>query len=166
MTLKSIPFSSTVKPEKIPPTLIFIDTETYTDGDYQRLMLGCAEIWKVTRQGLPHKRYQVERRLFRSEDEYYNLIRAAGPCRVVAHNWQFDASVLRIGSRATMTKYEYDLDPTKGIYPAGGSGFSPFWIMLRWADGTECELIDNTNFHKTSLSKLGESYGMSSLARP
>ena len=33
MSDKSVPFSATVKPEKIPPYTVFIDTETFTNGE-------------------------------------------------------------------------------------------------------------------------------------
>ena len=166
MSDKSVPFSATVKPEKIPPYTVFIDTETFTNGEYQCLMLGCAEVWRTTKAGLPDHRKPPRRLLFRSESEFYALIGSLHSCRVVAHNWQFDAAVLRIGSRSTTETYGYRLDPSRGIYPACGSGFSPFWIHMVWQSGQESELIDNTNFHKTSLAKLGASYGLDKLDMP
>lgn len=162
----SIPFRSRVKTEDLPPATVFLDTETYTDGEYQKLLLGCFEYFPTNRWGLPDKRHQVHRGIFRTEVEFYDLLKSWGACRVVAHNWQFDAAVLRLGALSAMEAYGYVLDPEQGIYPVGGSGFSPFWITLAWEDGTRAEFICNTNFHKTSLAKLGESFGLDKLTMP
>ena len=165
----SVPFTSGVRREDLPPATLFIDTETYTDGDYQRLMLGCYELWVTRRDGLPSRqngRDQVVKGLFRNEDQFYRLLQSVGRCRVVAHNWQFDASVLRLGSVATRDKYAYDMLPRSGIYPVASGGFSPFWITLMWSDGVQAEFICNTNFHKTSLARLGESFGLAKLEMP
>ena len=164
--MNSIRFTQRVKEEKLPPITIFVDTETFTAGEYQRLMLGCAEVWKTGRYGTPDKRSRPQRILFRTEEEFYRLIESHPSCRVVAHNWQFDAAVLRIGSRSTTKRWRYWLDPEQGIYPCCGSGFSPYWVNLQWEDGQRTELIDNTNFHKTSLSSLGESFGLAKLDMP
>lgn len=165
----SQPFRGRVSKEDLPPRTVFIDTETWGSDrdDYQRLLLGCFEVWETNRHGLPNRIHKaVHRGLFRSETEFYGLLRSWGPCRVVAHNWQFDAAVLRIGSRATRKEHGYGLDPSEGIFPVGRGSYSPFFVVLRWADGVKQELVCNTNYHKTSLAKLGESFGLEKLAMP
>ena len=149
----SIPFRARVNQENLPPATVFVDTETYTDGEHQRLLVGCFEFFQTNRWGLPDKRHQVHRGIFRTENEFYGLLKSWGACRVVAHNWQFDAAVLRLGALSVMETHGYSLDAEQGIYPLGGSGFFPFWVTLKWEDGTRAEFICNTNFYKTSLAR-------------
>ena len=156
--------------EDLPPTTVFIDTETYgTDKDhYQRLLVGCYEVWRTNKKGLPHgNRHEERRGIFRSVDEFYRLLKGWGPCRIVAHNWQFDAAVLKLGAKCTRKTHNYFIDPNSGIYPMNSGGFNPFVVTLKWRDsGVTVEFIDNTNFHKTSLENLGESFGMAKLKMP
>lgn len=156
--------------EDLPPVTVFLDTETYgvQSDHYQRLALGCFELWHTNRFGLPNGNHRtVHRGIFRTVDEFYELLKSWGTCRVIAHNWQFDAAVLRLGARNTRTRHGYYIDPKEGIYPLDRSGFSPFLVTLRWKGSvTKAEFICNTNFHKTSLAKLGESFGMEKLEMP
>ena len=169
----SLPFSSRVRTEELPPTTILVDTETRdSQGDgFQRLLCGCFEVWATNQWGIPcstrhGRRPPLEVGSFTTEDEFYALLRRFTPCRVVAHNWQFDAGVVRLGSAKTMQKYGFSLDPSTGIYPIDRGGFSPFWMTLKWTDGGEVEFIDNTNFHKTSLANLAPSFGLEKLDMP
>lgn len=159
-----------VNREDLPPTTVFLDTETFgsKDHDYQRLLLGCFEAWPTNRWGLPDAsgRRQLVRGVFRTVAECYSMLKHFSPCRVVAHNWQFDAAVISLGSRWARKAFGYRLDPSQGIYPCGRSGFAPFLVTLKWDDGTAIEFICNTNFHKTSLAKLGESFGLAKMDMP
>ena len=154
--------------EKIPSRVIFIDTETKAvDRDETTqdlsLLLGCYETWIVDEIGLPIALESSG--VFYTEHEFYTLIKRCSPCRVVAHNWRFDATVLRIGSRENLVKYGYNIDVNNSIIPVETKGFSPFLINLDF-DGREAELICNTNFYKQSLASLAENFGTEKLEIP
>lgn len=166
----SIKLRSKVHTEDIPDWVFFIDTETVPakDSDFQEMLCCCFEQWRVDKSGLPRHvsnaskgpKAPFSRGVIRKESDFYDIVKNAGHSRVIAHNWQFDASVLRIGSQETMDEHGYTIDPSNGgIYPVGRSGFSPFWVILRWDNGNTTELICNTNFHKCKLSSLGEAFG-------
>ena len=118
--MKGIPLSPSVSKEKLPGNVVFVDTETREESDGQlTLILGYFEVWRVGPEGLPE--FTIREGVFYSEGEFYTLLRESAPCRVIAHNWAFDAAVLRVGSRENMERYGYDIDVGNGIYPAGGS---------------------------------------------
>ena len=147
-----------VPSEKIPPTVIFTDTETRElEGGQLSLLLGCYEIWAVDDKGMP--RFQTAKGDYYTEAEFYGLLMDNLPCRVVAHNWNFDAAVLRIGSDDNMSTYGYSIDPKDGIYPLPGQGFAPFLLSLQF-EGGKAELLCNTNFYKSSLASIGDSLGL------
>ena len=159
--------------EDLPPTTVFLDTETepVPGTDTHRLVLLCWEVWKTSRRtGLPvkyaNRPHQHWSGSGRSEADFYGLLASIGNARVVAHNWDFDALALRVGSRATTTRYGYFVAADKGIYPPASAGFSPFWVVLRWQAGHCSELVCNTNFHKCSLKSLGEAVGTTKLTMP
>ena len=169
----SLAFKRTVRKEDLAPITIFLDTETRdTEGDgFQRLLCGCYEVWPTTARGTAvatrHGRCQpVLTGHFTNEADCYKVLRQFSPCRVIAHNWQFDAGVLRVGTLATMKAYGYKLDMDRSILPIDNGGFSPFFLRIVWQDGQTMELIDNTNFHKTSLSNLAPSFGLEKLEMP
>lgn len=148
--------SSKVRDEKLPPTVIFTDTETREiEGGQLELLLGCYETWAVDDRGLPE--YQTGKGDYYSESEFYNLVITNLPCRVVAHNWNFDAAVLRVGSKENGERYGYTIDVENGIYPLPGQGFAPFLLKLAFDNGQTCELLCNTNFYKQSLASIGDS---------
>lgn len=150
--------TNNVKAEKIPPVVIFTDTETVErDGGQLDLLLGCYEVWRVNGKGLPQ--YQTAKGDYYSEDAFYSLIQDNLPCRVIAHNWNFDAAVLRVGARDNAARYGYEIDIPGGIYPLPGQGYAPFLLKLTFADGV-AELVCNTNFYKQSLASIGDSLGM------
>ncbi len=156
--------TSKVPAEKIPPRVIFTDTETVEREHGQLdLLLGCYEIWTVGSDGLPS--YQKGKGDYYTEDAFYNLVRDNVPCRIVAHNWNFDAAVLRIGARDNAEKHGYEIDVKGGIYPLPGQGFAPFLLKLKFEHG-DCELLCNTNYYKQSLASIGDSLGIAKMTMP
>lgn len=150
--------------EKLPPYVIFTDTETTEDNSGQlSLLLGCYEVWSIQENGLPDR--EIGRGDYYTEGEFYDLVRRNMPCRLVAHNWQFDATVLRVGARDNMNRYEYDIDILKSILPAE-SGFAPFFIRLDFGKLGIAEMVCNTNYYKMPLRKIGDSLGVAKLEMP
>ena len=157
----------TNKPRKevIPPNVIFTDTETAdSGGGLQYLVLGCYEVWRVDAMGMPE--FQIDAGAYHTEREFYLMLQKHLPCRVVAHNWNFDAAVLRIGAADNRHAYGFEIDYKRGIYPADKSGFAPFFITLDFGNGRYAELICNTNFYKMPLAVIGESLGVPKLVMP
>lgn len=166
--------------EIIPPWVVLIDTETVDLGKgQQQLLLGCYEVWMVnTKTGLPRRdskagpqsKFRAQQRPFRrghftTEAEFYGLLRSLGESRCVAHNWQFDASVIRLGAKATREAYGYWMDMEECSFPID-KGYAPFNVSICFDDRARCQFICNTNFHKTSLAALGESFGIAKLPMP
>ena len=161
--------------DPIPPWTVLVDTETVDVGQgQQRLLLGCYEVWRVSeRTGIPRgdqaafqQRGEPFRRgHFTHEGELYQLLRGLGQCRAVAHNWQFDASVIRLGSSETRRQYGYIIDMERCTFPID-KGYTPFSVYISWGGDSYTHFICNTNFHKTSLAKLGESFGIAKLTMP
>lgn len=146
--------------ETIPYRVIFVDTETKDEVVNEntsnlRLLLGCYEVWVVDAKGISIA--MESSGVFTTEYEFYTLIKKHKPCRVVAHNWRFDATVLRVGARDNLTRYGYDIDIGNSIIPVEAKGFTPFLVSLNF-DGVLVELICNTNFYKQSLASLGASF--------
>ena len=164
MAVKGFRLNDRATKEKMPPFTYFVDTETREEenGDLT-LICACYEIWKTDEYGLPE--YPVRAGEYFDESEFYRIARSYLPCRIVAHNWQFDAAVLRIGSRDNMNRYSYDIDIVKSILPSGG-GFAPFFLRLNFNDLGHAELVCNTNFYKMPLRKIGESLGVEKLTMP
>ena len=144
-----------VPAEKIPGTVIFTDTETRECEDGQlELLLGCYEIWAVGSDGMPM--YQKGKGDYYNEGQFYDMVRDNLDCRVVAHNWNFDAAVLRVGSADNAERYGYEIDVKGGIYPLVKEGYAPFLLRLQFEDGY-AQLLCNTNFYKQSLASIGDS---------
>ena len=156
--------TSKVKAEKLPGIVIFTDTETIerADGGLD-LLLGCYEVWRVDDKGLPQ--YQIDKGDYYNEDDFYGMVRDNLPCRVVAHNWNFDAAVLRVGAADNAEKHGYRIDVPGGIYPLPGQGYAPFLLKLKFSNGV-CEMLCNTNFYKQSLASIGDSLGLPKMAMP
>ena len=173
--MKSRTLRRRVADDKIPPWVVLVDTETVNVGDgQQQLLLGCFEVWKVSEKtGIPrfdqgsgqHHRDPYMRGHFTDEGELYRLLRGLGQSRCVAHNWQFDASVIRLGSASTRRKYGYMMDMEACSFPID-KGYTPFNVTISWGGDAFTQFICNTNFHKTSLAALGESYGIAKLEMP
>lgn len=170
---KSRSLRQSIQKEEIPSWIVFIDTETVAnEGGWQDLLLGCYEIWNVNRKtGIPINNRKLGelvpryRGFFIHEDEFYELLKGIKECRCIAHNWQFDASVIKLGSKYTIKKHKYWIDIEKDtIFPLENKQ-SPFSVRIKW-EGGFAHFIDNTNFHKTSLANLGESFGISKLEMP
>jgi len=154
--------------ERIPYKVIFIDTETSAiDIDEKTeklsLLVACYEVWIVNDVGMPIA-METKGDIY-NESEFYRLLKEHLPCRVVAHNWRFDATVLRIGAKDNLNKWGYDIDVSNSIIPVVAQGFTPFVISLDF-DGLEAELICNTNFYKQSLASLGDSFTTAKLPIP
>ena len=147
--------------EDIPERVIFVDTETHetkvNDATSKlELLLGCYEVWVVDPDGLPIG--MMDHGVFTTELEFYTLLQHHAPCRVVAHNWRFDATVLRVGARDNLARYGYDIDVSNSIIPVQSKGFTPFSISLDF-NGRLVQLLCNTNYYKQSLDSLGQSFG-------
>lgn len=146
--------------EHIPAWCIFVDTETKSQllengNESLSLLLGCFEVWIVDDGGLP---ISLERKgTFYTTDDFYELVKSYLPSRVIAHNWVFDAAVLKLGSRFNMMRHGYNISVNDSIIPVDSKGFSPFLISLDF-DGRLSEFICNTNFYKQSLASLGDSF--------
>ena len=150
-----------VRTETIPEVVIFTDTETRERSPGSRktslqLVLGCYEVWTVGADGCRVK--MVQSGTYWSEDEYHELVDSFCDSRIVAHNWNFDASVLKIGSREYRERYSYTINVGNGIYPVSGQGQAPFFIVLQYPDKT-VEMVCNTNFRRMPLAVIGESFG-------
>lgn len=170
--MKSRSLRQGLAPDPIPPWTVLVDTETVDVGEgQQQLLLGCFEVWSVSmatgiprgdqqRRGDPYRRGH-----FTHEGELYRLLRSLGQCRCVAHNWQFDASVIRLGSKETRRQYGYTLDMERCSFPID-KGYTPFSVYINWGGDSYTHFICNTNFHKTSLAKLGDSFGIAKLDMP
>ena len=159
-------------PDNIPQWVVLVDTETVDIGEgKQQLLLGCYEVWKVsTKTGIPRADLQrrgdpYQRGHFTHEGQLYALLRSLGQSRCVAHNWQFDASVIRLGSRETRRQYGYAIDMDKCSFPID-KGYTPFNVTITWGGESFTQFLCNTNFHKTSLAKLGDSFGIAKLTMP
>ena len=154
--------SDNIYKEDIPPRAIFVDTETEAieiapNKQDLQLLLGCYEIWLVDELGKPLT--LLSKGTFKTESDFYSMLLSNAPCRVIAHNWRFDAAVLRIGARDNLSKYQYDIDVSGSIIPVEARGFTPFLVNLKLADNRVIELICNTNYYKQSLDSLGKNFG-------
>lgn len=176
--MKSRSLNTRVAVEELPPWVVLVDTETVDVGDgQQELLLGCYEVWLVDGKGLPRRDSQAgpqaarqravpfRRGHFTSEDDLYELLQDLGDSRCVAHNWQFDASVIRLGAAATRNKHGYWLDMSQCSFPID-KGYAPFNVTICFKSGARVQFICNTNFHKTTLAALGESFGIAKLTMP
>ena len=173
--MKSRSLRQRVSEEIIPPWVVLIDTETVdVGGGQQQLLLGCYEVWRVSKKtGIPrfdqasgqHRREPFKRGHFTTENELYSLLRGLKQSRCVAHNWQFDASVIRLGAASTRRMFGYSIDMEKCSFPID-KGYAPFNVTITWGGEDFTQFVCNTNFHKTSLEKLGESFGISKLTMP
>ena len=170
---KSIPLKPLTRatPDILPPITIFVDTETRPDPDHphiQALFLFCYEVWTNNPNGT--RRKMIDTGTGWEVDDFYQLLKPYPDCRVVAHNWQFDAAVLKLGSQSTMRRHGYYLPPAEGIFPMQGE-YSPFSVKLKWNkqlpdDKNRFHFLCNTNFHKTSLAKIAFSDGLEKLEMP
>lgn len=173
--MKSRALRQALMSETIPPWVVLVDTETVDIGNgNQKLLLGCYEIWNVSpRTGIPrlerqfsqHYGHPYKRGHFTHEKQLYILLRSLKQCRCIAHNWQFDASVIRLGSKETRRQYGYSLDMERCSFPID-KGYTPFNVTITWGGDAWTQFLCNTNFHKTSLAKLGESFGITKLDMP
>ena len=177
--MKSRSLRQAVMPDNIPPWVVLVDTETVetSDDGRQDLLLGRYELWRVsTRTGIPCHRsgpklkgaglVPFRRGLFFHEDELYQLLRSLKQSRCIAHNWQYDASVIRLGSKTTRRKHGYFIDMDNGTSFPIDKGYAPFSVRIGWGGEDFTHFLDNTNFHKTSLANLGESFGLAKLPMP
>ena len=142
--------TSKVGKENIPRRVVFVDTETTTDGRAIDFELGCYEIWKVHKNGMPD--VMVKRGSFTSVDDFLALIR--WPCRIVAHNWNYDACVLGLE--------KLDIQISRSILDAGGQ-YKPFYVETQ-IDGHKVQFLCNTNWYRMSLQEIGESLGVPKLS--
>ena len=104
--------------------------------------------------------------VFDSESEFHAVMRDSADCRVIAHNWNFDASVLRIASREHREAFGYSIDFEKSIMPNETGSQSPFFIRLQYDDGGYVELLDNGNYYPMPLRAIGDSLQIPKLAIP
>lgn len=157
---------SNVRKEKIPLVTIFTDTETrnsemYGNQQDMDFILGCYTVWENDDLGC--RVNQIGKGAYYDISGFYDLLETyvdrLRKCRVVVHNWDFDATVLLIGSDENMKKYGYIIDVGKSILPGPGQGYAPFFILLQFNDGREIELQCNTNYYHCKLSVIGKETG-------
>lgn len=171
---KSRSLRQAVMPDDIPPWLVFIDTETVDKGGgQQQLLVGCYEVWSVSvKTGLPNARETARQRrpfsrgVFWTEAFLYKLLRSFETSRAVAHNWQYDASVIRLGSAATRREFGYFIDMEQGTSFPIDKGYAPFSVRIGWGGDSYTHFLDNTNFHKMPLGELGKEFGIEKLPMP
>lgn len=152
--------------ERIPPFVVFIDTETQSKGDVVQTLhfvLACYEIWAVDERGLPI--HCLKKGVVDTEAAFYRLIGQYLPSRIVAHNWRFDAAVLRLGAKDNLERYGYTIDVSKSIIPVHSKGYSPFLLTLNW-QGSRIEVLCSTNFYRMPLDAIGQSFGYPKGAMP
>lgn len=163
-----------IMPETLPPWTVFVDTETVdVGGGQQQLLVGCFEVWATSpKTGIPNAhrtarhRQPFSRGLFWTDAELYNLLRSFESSRCVAHNWQYDASVIRLGSAATRRQFGYYIDMENGTSFPIDKGYAPFSVRISWGGDKFTHFLDNTNFHKMPLAELGKAFGIPKLDMP
>ena len=173
---RSIALTNRVMPDNIPPWVVLVDTETVNvnqETGQQALLLGRYEVWQVSRKtGIPNhaigqsRGIPWRRGMFFHEGDLYLLLKSLGQSRCIAHNWQYDASVIRLGGKVTRQAYGYFIDMEKNTSFPIDKGYAPFNVQISWGEDRFTQFLDNTNFHKTSLANLGESFGISKLTMP
>ena len=151
--------------EKIPRLVLFVDTETTEQPNGKLdLLLGCYEVWCVSRKG---RRIKIlSEGVFDTEAEFHSVMRDSADCRVVAHNWNFDASVLRIASSEHREAFGYSINFEKSIISNETASQSPFFLRLEYNEGGYVELLDNGNYYPMPLRAIGDSLSIPKLDIP
>lgn len=169
---------------------IYLDTETVCnldDGGRLHMVIGCAVIYRQTVHGFE----RIGDWEFNDSDEFFiglrniidetegsiELVTPAPIIKIWAHNWNFDAAVIKIGSPELMRKYDYDIEIGSGIqYNPERRGMSPFILDLQFPRGDAnnpdsytskgkrkyrlVRLIDSTNFFKQPLEEVMDALGL------
>lgn len=151
--------------EDIPKRALFVDTETreHKDGRLE-LLLGCYEVWAVSRKG--RRLRMLNHGVFETESEFHGVMKEYASSRVIAHNWNFDASVLRIASSEHRQAFGYSIDFEKSILPNDASANAPFFMRLNYDAERYVELLDNGNFYPMPLRAIGDSLNIPKLDMP
>ena len=169
----SRPMRTYVHKEKFPEWTMFIDTETITvdDEGHQEMIVCCYEIWKSSiMTGLPDNRRDTNapfrRGFFTHKEQFYQFLKDFdGSVKVVAHHMAFDADVLQILNPDYHERYGFDIDPGNSILSMDNTFRGPFKISFVWdqedgKDKKQTQLVCNTNYYKSSLKEIGESFGI------
>ena len=169
---------------------IFVDTETIGMPLEYKENGECVERWQLVRgdyrmyfcedsTGLPRNIDDYVEGEFFSADEFIQKVTDLArfnekyQIKIFAHNWDFDAGVLRIASKEMREKYRYSIPIDSGIQynPESGS-MAPFLLTLRvhyepiYRGNNEywfynvVKLIDTTNFYKKPLKEIMKDMGM------
>ena len=150
-------------------TVVCLDTETRDaknpkyDG-LQELVVGVANIYKVDiYTGIAI--CKIDTFIWHHPNEFQAKLVSLGNCVIVAHNMDFDADVLQLGSPTMADNYGYTFKPNKSIFPPIVSGFPPFMMVYEYTDiygeiVSTKTYIDNTNYNKAPLADIGETYGI------
>lgn len=138
-----------------PKHLVFVDTETTTikpdeNEHFPVLILGVAIYVAIDESG---QIIDEKRVIFRTPETFWDwfasLISPGVEMFAYAHNWSYDLPVL------DTFKFMSDLGFTlKGIVDA-----SPPIILRYGKPGYKVQFIDNLNYFRQSLAKIGESLG-------
>ena len=166
--------------------VVFVDTETVGKpigfgaaaevNERQVLVRGDYRLYIChSKTGLPLDKELYSEGSFYEGEEFVKMVcdkaRASEiPVTVIAHNWNFDAGVLRIGSKEMRERCGYTIPFDCGIHydPIAG-GLAPF-IMDLHVPIKNCNnpdffynkirLLDSTNFFKMPLKKMMDSMGL------
>ena len=157
--------SNKVSRETFGPYVTLVDTETLPipDSDLQRFVLGVRDTWKVDDDGLPLER--VEQAAFYDVNDLHKALKRY-PGEAIAHNWEFDAYTLGFANEDIQRRHGFTLNVGKSILPVERKGYQPFLMHLDYSQRRSLRLICNTNFWKTKLADLGESFGMPKMTMP
>ena len=159
---------------------IFVDTETIEKPGVdswskreQILVVGYYEQW-IFKEGQAFARYGSG--FFYSQDQFFDDVVVPSvddfeqeEIICVAHNWNFDAGVLQLGSPQHCRKYGYTIPMAQGIqYDPVKKGMMPFMLDLQFFRGFSEEdkpivknfrLLDSMNFFHMGLGVMMDSLG-------
>ena len=166
---------------------IYLDTETVcnpADGNRIKLVIGYCVIYDgednlvgKAEFHTPDEFFQILVRWLDKTDRPVKNKKPSPPVKIWAHNWNFDASSLLIGSAESRNKYKYTIPVSSGIhYNPERGGMSPFMLSLYFPRGEDdnpdsytdkgdrklrhVRLMDSTNFYKQPLGEVMECLGL------
>ena len=140
--------------ETIPGFTIFVDTETRVakstlKSDTLELELGCYEVWQSGKR--------IKQGTFYDAADFWAVVKRNLRCRVIAHNWQFDAAVLGVAVNREPCGYHINME--RSIVPVEPHSMPPFLMRLEFPDDY-AELVCFTNWFRMPLAKIGEFVGL------
>lgn len=154
---------------------IFIALATWEEPDgnlmRSRLLAWAAEVYLSNlKTGLPHAGSAYTVWAGTTEDDFWQLLQAYPCSRVVSHQWQRDAILLRIGSDAVTSQHGCYVLPDQSIIPPKSGRQAPFKLVLGWPEDQgpyQTHLVCNSNFYpKQSIGDLAEAVSIPRLDAP